>query len=55
MGTGSVLFVKTHGALVSHDNLAELKALSQKGFAREPRELLALAKWYDHVSSFLVS
>jgi hypothetical protein len=41
--------------LVTHDNLAELTALSQKGFAREPRELLALAQWSDHVSSFLVS
>lgn len=29
--------------LVTHDNLAELMALSQKGFARQPRELLALA------------
>jgi len=28
--------------LVTHDNLAELTALSQRGFAREPRELLAL-------------
>ena len=41
--------------LVTHDNLAELTALSQKGFAREPRELLALAQWSDHVSGFLVS
>ncbi len=41
--------------LVTHDNLAELTALSQKGFAREPRELLALAQWPDHVSGFLVS
>ena len=35
--------------------LAELTALSQKGFAREPRELLAIAQWSDHVSGFLVS
>ncbi|WP_094555441.1 hypothetical protein [Synechococcus sp. 1G10] len=41
--------------LVSHDNLAEFTALSQKGFAREPRELLALAQWPDHVTGFLVS
>ncbi|WP_094510574.1 hypothetical protein [Synechococcus sp. MW101C3] len=41
--------------LVTHDNLAELTALSQKGFARQPRELLALAKWSDHVSGFLGS
>jgi len=41
--------------LVTHDNLAELTALSQKGFSREPRELLALAQWSDHVSGFLVS
>jgi hypothetical protein len=41
--------------LVTHDNLAELTAISQKGFAREPRELLALAQWSDHVSGFLVS
>ncbi|WP_094510658.1 hypothetical protein [Synechococcus sp. MW101C3] len=41
--------------LVTHDNLAELMALSQKGFARQPRELLALAQWPDHVSGFLVS
>ncbi|MCP9841949.1 hypothetical protein KBY93_15135 [Synechococcus sp. J7-Johnson] len=41
--------------LVTHDNLAEFTALSQKGFARESRELLALAKWPDHVTGFLVS
>jgi hypothetical protein len=41
--------------LVTHDNLAEFTALSQKGFMREPRELLALAQWSDHVSGFLVS
>jgi hypothetical protein len=41
--------------LVTHDNLAELTGLSQKGFARQPRELLALAQWSDHVSGFLVS
>jgi hypothetical protein len=40
--------------LVTHDNLAELTALSQKGFAREPRELLALAQWSDHVTAYLV-
>ncbi|MCP9773885.1 hypothetical protein KBY66_14930 [Synechococcus sp. Tobar12-5m-g] len=47
--------MKTLAALISHDNLAELTAPSQKGFPREPRELLALAQWSDHVSGFLVS
>ena len=46
---------KQNKPLVTRDNLAQLTALSQKGFAREPRELLALAKWSDHVSGFLVS
>ena len=46
---------KQNKPLVTHDNLAELTALSQKGFAREPRELLAIAQWSDHVSGFLVS
>ena len=46
---------KRNKPLVTHDNLAELTALSQKGFAREPRELLAMAQWSDHVSGFLVS
>ncbi|MCP9915293.1 class I fructose-bisphosphate aldolase [Cyanobium sp. ATX 6F1] len=41
--------------LVTDDNLAEFTALSQNGFAREPRELLALAQWPDHVTGFLVS
>jgi hypothetical protein len=36
-------FVKATGALVSYNNLAEFAALSQKGFARDPKELLALA------------
>ncbi len=46
---------ETRGALVTHDNLAEFAALSQKGFARDPRELLVLAEWPDHVTGFLVS
>ncbi|QPN56623.1 hypothetical protein I1E95_16485 [Synechococcus sp. CBW1107] len=41
--------------LVTYDNLAELTSISQKGFTREPRELLALAQWPDHVIGFLVS
>ncbi len=48
-------FVKSNGALVTHDNLAEFAALSHGGFARDPRELLALAQWSDHVSGFRVS
>ncbi|MFZ0407122.1 MAG: hypothetical protein WAM11_03300 [Cyanobium sp.] len=46
---------KASGALVTHDNLAEFAALSQKGFARDPRELLVLAQWPDIVTAFLVS
>jgi len=46
---------KASGALVTHDNLAEFAALSQKGFARDPRELLVLAKWPDNVTGFLLS
>ena len=42
-------------ALVSHDNLVQFAVLSQKGFARNPRELLVLAKWLDHVTAFLIS
>ena len=38
-----------------HQALAELTALSQKGFVRQPRELLALAQWSDPVRGFLVS
>ena len=47
--------VEVRGALVTHDNLAQFAALSQKGFARDPRELLVLAQWPDHVTGFLVS
>ena len=46
---------KATGALVTHDNLAEFTTLSQKGFARDPKELLVLAKWPDQVTAFLVS
>ena len=46
---------EARGPLVTHDNLAEFAALSQKGFARDPRELLVLAQWPDHVTGFLVS
>lgn len=47
--------VKSRGALVTQDNLAEFTALSQKGFARSPRELLVVAKGPDNVTAFLVS
>jgi hypothetical protein len=40
-------------ALVSHDNLVEFAALSQKGFGREPRELLVVVRWPDQVTAFL--
>ena len=46
---------KASGALVTHDNLTEFTVLSQKGFARDPRELLVLAKWPDNVTGFLLS
>lgn len=39
--------------LVTHDNLVEFAALSQKGFGREPRELLVVVRWPDQVSAFL--
>lgn len=40
-------------ALISHDNLVEFAALSQKGFGREPRELLVVVHWPDQVTAFL--
>jgi hypothetical protein len=40
-------------ALISHDNLVEFAALSQKGFGREPRELLVVVRWPDQVTAFL--
>lgn len=46
---------ETSQALLTHDTLVEFAALSQKGFARTPRELLVVAKWPDYVSAFLVS
>lgn len=46
---------ETSPALLTHDTLVEFAALSQKGFARTPRELLVVAKWPDYVSAFLVS
>ena len=46
---------EVRGALGTHDNLAQFAALSQKGFARAPRELLVLAQWPDHVTGFLVA
>jgi hypothetical protein len=52
---GAIENTKASGALVSYNNLAKFAALSQKGFTREPRELLVLAKWRDNVTAFLVS
>lgn len=46
---------KASGALVTHDNLAEFTTLSQKGFTRDPRALLVMAKWPDNVTGSLVS
>ena len=46
---------ETGRALITHDTLVEFATLSQKGFARTPRELLVVAKWPDYVSAFLVS
>ncbi len=40
-------------ALITHDNLVEFAALSQKGFGREPRELLVVVRWPDQVTAFL--
>ena len=40
-------------ALITHDNLVEFAALSQKGFGREPRELLVVVRWRDQVTAFL--
>ena len=45
---------KASGPLVTHVNLTEFAALSQKCFARDPRELLVLAQWPDNVTAFLV-
>ncbi len=41
--------------LVTHDNLAEFAALSQKGFGRSPRELLVVVRWSDRVTACLVA
>ena len=40
-------------ALISHDNLVEFVALSQKGFGCEPRELLVVVRWPGQVTAFL--
>jgi len=48
-------FVKSNGALVTHDNLAEFATLAQKDFARDPRELLVLAKWPDNVTTLILA
>jgi len=40
-------------ALITHDNLVEFAALSQKGFGREPRELLVVVRWPQQVTAFL--
>ncbi len=41
--------------LVTHDNLAEFAALSQRGFGRSPRELLVVVRWSDRVTACLVA
>jgi len=41
--------------LVTHDNLAGFAALSQKGFGRNPRELLMVVRWSDRVTACLVA
>ena len=41
--------------LVTHDNLAEFAALSQRGFSRSPRELLVVVRWSDRVTACLVA
>jgi hypothetical protein len=46
---------EVRGALITHDNLAQFAALSQKGFPRDPRELLVLTQWPDHVTGYLVT
>jgi len=42
-------------ALVCHDDLARFAALAQRGFARQPRELLVVVRWPENVSAFLLS
>ncbi len=44
---------QTTNALITHDNLVEFAALSQKGFGRGPRELLVVVRWPDQVTAFL--
>ena len=46
--------VQDRHPLVTHDNLAEFAALSQKGFARTPRELLVVVQWPQQVTAFLL-
>lgn len=41
--------------LVSHDDLAFFASLSQRGFARDPRELLVVVRWPEQVSVFLLA
>jgi hypothetical protein len=41
--------------LVTGAQLAEIVAMAQKGFARNPPELLVIVKWPDQVTIFLVS
>ena len=40
--------------LVTAPQPAEFVDLAEKGFAREPRQLLVLVKWPDQVTAFLV-
>lgn len=41
--------------LVCHDDLVRFAALCQKGFGRDPRELLVVVCWPEQVSAFLLS
>lgn len=45
---GGMSFEEAHGRC-----LAQFASLSQKGFARDPRELLERAKWSLRVTAFL--
>ena len=47
--------MKASGALVTYDNLAEFASLSQKGLARNPRELLVLARWPQRITAYQLS
>ena len=42
-------------ALVCHDDLVRFASLSQRGYGRQPKELLVVVRWPDQVSAFLLS